>query len=220
MNRTRHEFEMLKGIGIEVNNPIDAVEIFEKSVASYCSAPYAISTDSCTHALELIWRYLKPREVTCPRHTYPSVPMTLLKIGTPLNWTDLQWCGDYEFPNLPVVDASTNFSEDLYKKPGTFYALSFQAKKRLPIGRGGMILTDDLKAYEWFKRASWDGRDRSRPWKEQSLEYLGYHYYMPPEDAARGLVLLKEMQKSPQTNPQALVTWEDYPDLSLMPIFQ
>lgn len=220
MNDSRPEFEELKKLGVEIDNPIEAVDLFENAVADYCSAPYAVSTDSCTHALELIWRYLGVKEVTCPCHTYPSVPMTVLKLGLKLHWADIDWSADYEFPNSSVVDASTNFSEQLYQRPGHFYALSFQAKKRLPIGRGGMILTDDPKAYEWFKRASWDGRDRSRPWKKQNLDQIGYHYYMPPEDAARGLALLAEIQKAPEAYPQELVGREDYPDLRQMPVFQ
>lgn len=220
MNQTRPEFEKLKEIGIEIDNPIEAVDLFEAAVADYCSAPYAISTDSCTHALELIWRYLEVKEVTCPCHTYPSVPMTVLKLGLKLHWSELQWTADYQFPGSNVVDASTHFCEQLYQKTGAFYALSFQAKKRLPIGRGGMILTDNPKAYEWLKRASWDGRDRSRPWKSQQINQLGHHYYMPPEDAARGLALLNEIQKSPESFPERLVSWSDYPDLRQMPVFK
>jgi dTDP-4-amino-4,6-dideoxygalactose transaminase len=32
--------------------------------------------------------------------------------------------------------------------------VSFQIKKRIPIGRGGIILTDDFEAYKWLKMAS------------------------------------------------------------------
>lgn len=220
MSHSRPEFDKLKELGIELTNPIEAVELFESALADYCCAPYAISTDSCTHALELIWRYLGLKELSCPCHTYPSVPMTALKLGLKLRWSEMHWTSDYEFPDTKIIDASTNLSEQLYQKPGAFYALSFQAKKRLPIGRGGMILTDDMEAYEWFKRVSWDGRDRSRPWKEQQIEHIGYHYYMPPEDAARGLILLNDIQKSPECFPQALVSWKDYPNLRKMPIFQ
>ena len=36
--------------------------------------------------------------------------------------------------------------------------LSFHIKKQLPIGKGGMILTDDQQAVEWFKKARYEGR--------------------------------------------------------------
>ena len=32
-------------------------------------------------------------------------------------------------------------------------------KKKIPIGRGGAILTNDKKAYQWLKMARYDGRD-------------------------------------------------------------
>ncbi len=42
--------------------------------------------------------------------------------------------------------------------PKSYMALSFHIKKQLPIGKGGMVLTDDKKAYEWFKKARYEGR--------------------------------------------------------------
>ena len=35
------------------------VENFEKTIADYFNAPYAIATDCCTHAIELCLRYIK-----------------------------------------------------------------------------------------------------------------------------------------------------------------
>ena len=40
----------------------------------------------------------------------------------------------------------------MYIGGDNFQTLSFQIKKRLPIGRGGMILTDDKK-YDWLVKA-------------------------------------------------------------------
>ena len=39
---------------------------------------------------------------------------------------------------------------NIYKND-TFHCLSFHIRKHIPIGKGGMILTDDKKAYDWFK---------------------------------------------------------------------
>jgi len=35
----------------------DVVEQFEQEVAKFFGAPYAVATDSCTHAIELCLRY-------------------------------------------------------------------------------------------------------------------------------------------------------------------
>jgi len=35
----------------------DIVDNFEKQKAEFLGAPYAVSTDCCTHAVELCWLY-------------------------------------------------------------------------------------------------------------------------------------------------------------------
>jgi dTDP-4-amino-4,6-dideoxygalactose transaminase len=56
--------------------------------------------------------------------------------------------------------------------------VSFQIKKRIPIGKGGIILTDDFEAYKWLKMASYDGRDLNLPYTDENhVQMLGYHMY-------------------------------------------
>ena len=94
--------------------------------------------------------------------------------------------------------------------------LSFQYQKHLSLGRGGMILTDDNKAREDLKRMSYDGRDPDRPWRDQNIKMVGYHYYMTPETAQLGLAKLPEAIK---TEPKKWVIG-DWPDLQKMDIFK
>ena len=54
-----------------------------------------------------------------------------------------------------------------------------------------MILTDDIEAYEWLRRARHDGRSPGTPYIQDDIEIPGWHYYMTPEDAARGILLLQ-----------------------------
>jgi len=72
--------------------------------------------------------------------------------------------------------------------PGDFTCLSFQYSKHIPIGRGGMILTDDKKAVEWFRVMRNDGR-REIPKERDNVKLIGFNFYMTPEQAARGLSL-------------------------------
>ena len=69
-------------------------------------------------------------------------------------------------------------------------ALSFHIKKLLPISKGGMILTDDTKAFEWFKKARYEGRSEKK-YKEDDIEFLGWNMYMTPQQASHGLALLQ-----------------------------
>ena len=74
--------------------------------------------------------------------------------------------------------------------------LSFQFQKHLSLGRGGMILTDNKDAYDWFKAAEYEGRDRRVPHDEMPEPTIcGWNMYMPPEQAARGIILFNELPK-------------------------
>jgi dTDP-4-amino-4,6-dideoxygalactose transaminase len=105
----------------------------------------------------------------------------------------------------------------MYLGNGHLQVLSFQIKKNLPIGRGGAILTDDIDAFNWLKLASYDGRDLTRPYDDpEHLQMLGWHYYMTPEDAARGLLLLSQIEESSYKD----LSWELYPDLTQFSLFK
>ena len=70
--------------------------------------------------------------------------------------------------------------------------------------------------YNDLKKMSYDGRDPNTPWREQNISSIGYHYYMTPETAARGLQKLPEAIK---TKPKKWVI-DDWPDLKKMKIFK
>ena len=53
------------------------------------------------------------------------------------------------------------------------------------------------------------------PYRHEVITQLGWHMYMTPEQAARGLYLLDVL---PDDYPPDLT--EDYPDLRLQPVFQ
>lgn len=189
----RPELDLLAARGVKFSDPSEVIEIFEKRMADFCGAPYAVAVDCATHALELSLRYLQVKgEVQVPRRTYPSVPMTLLQLGCRLRWRDLNWQGIYRLEPTPVWDCSLRLSPGMYQ-PGQWMCLSFQQKKRLGIGRGGMILLDEARAYHWLKRACHDGRTPGVRWHEDQIQMMGWHYYMTPEDAARGLLLFGDL---------------------------
>jgi dTDP-4-amino-4,6-dideoxygalactose transaminase len=94
--------------------------------------------------------------------------------------------------------------------------VSFQFRKHLALGRGGVILTDDKKAAEILKKMSYDGRDPNVLWRDQNIDMIGYHYYMTPETAQLGL---DKLPKAIETEP---VQWtiKDWPDLTQMKVFK
>ena len=93
--------------------------------------------------------------------------------------------------------------------------ISFQFRKHLALGRGGIILTDNKESALELKKMSYDGRLPDVPWREQNIETMGYHYYMTPETAELGLKKLPDAIKNEPTQ----WTINDWPDVSKMKIF-
>lgn len=191
------------------------IEEFEKLIATFYGAPYAVAVDCCTHAIELCLRLTKSTNVTCPTQTYLSIPMTFKKLDIEWEFVDRNWNDFYFIGNTNIVDAAVYWRRNGYI-PNTLMCLSFQHKKHLSLGRGGMILLDNLSQYHELKKMRYDGRFDDMPWKEQDVDTIGYHYYMTPETAEKGI---HRFCKAEVTEPK-LWTHEDYPDISKMKVFK
>lgn len=177
------------------HNPYKIVQMFEEEVAEYTGAPYAVAVDSCTNALFLCMKLFNVTglEVTIPRQTYLSVPMSVIHAGGIPVFDDRKWRGIYKLDPFPIYDAAKRFTSDMYIF-GTFMCLSFHIKKMLAIGKGGMILCDDVKAVNWFKKARYEGRSE-KGYKDDNIEMLGWNMYMTPQQAAHGLALMQNYPK-------------------------
>ena len=203
------------------HNPYEIVKMFEEEVAEYTSAPYAVAVDSCTNAifLSLMYqRYLdeKLEEVHIPSKTYLSVPMSIIHAGFKpfFDRSMNDWSGIYKLSPYPIYDAAKRLTSNMYI-PGSFMCLSFHIKKSLSMGKGGMILTDDINAVEWFKKARYEGRSE-KGYKEDNIDMLGWNMYMTPQEASHGLAL---MQNYPKDVPD-LGENDGYKDLTSNDIFK
>jgi dTDP-4-amino-4,6-dideoxygalactose transaminase len=184
----------------------DKITEFERDLAEFTGAPYAVMTDCCTHAIELCLRYDKVRSTRFTPYTYLSVPMTMHKLGISYSYTDDEWIGEYPFYNTRIWDSARRLEQNMYK-PGNMQCLSFGYSKPLDPGRGGAILLDDVKAYEVIKQMRYDGRDLTfAPWQKQQVFRVGYHYRPTIEEAELALAKLKVYTS---TAPKHV----DYPDL-------
>jgi dTDP-4-amino-4,6-dideoxygalactose transaminase len=192
------------------------VEKFERLIANFYGAPYAVAVDCCTHAIELCLRLENELVLTnCPKQTYLSIPMTFRKLGIPWQFTDEQWEDYYYIGHTNIIDAAVYWKRNGYV-PGTKMCLSFQFKKHLNLGRGGMILLDDEKQATLLRKMRYDGRLDNIPWKEQDIDTLGYHYYMTPETAQAGIYRFTSAEV---TEPRKW-SCKDYPNLSEMKVFK
>jgi dTDP-4-amino-4,6-dideoxygalactose transaminase len=195
-------------------NSFSSVQLFEERMAKFAGAKYGIAVASGTDALFLSFVYKKVDHVTFPAKTYISAPFAAIHAGATVDFCDLEWSGAYELDPWEIVDGAGRIHKSMYQ--GGLHCLSFHARKIIPIGRGGMILTDDEDAYHWFKRARFDGRNAEVPFKEDDISMIGWNCYMTPEQASRGLQLLEGLKPN---MPDAYCS-DDYPDLRKMTVFK
>jgi dTDP-4-amino-4,6-dideoxygalactose transaminase len=184
---------VLEDQGYEINDPWDYVRIFEEKVATFAGSKYAIALDNCTNALFLCLRYQNIKgEITIPARTYISVPFSIMHAGCKPVFVDKEWSGAYNLEPTNIVDGATRFTKGMYKS-GTFHCISFHLKKILKLGKGGMILTDDKEAYDWLQSASKIGRHVDRLYKDDYFDIAGWNMFMPPEQAARAILLFENL---------------------------
>ena len=187
---------------------------FEKEVAKFFDAPYAVAVDCCTHGLELCLRYKKAKKIIVPNRTYLSVPMLADKLNIEMEWYDKKW-QDYYYITDDIIDAAVFWEEGGYI-PNTYMCVSFQFRKHLSLGRGVIILFDKEEDFDILKRMSYDGRSPDESWSVQNIKTIGYHYYMTPETAELGL---KKLPAAIETPPKKWV-YTDWPDLTEMDVFK
>jgi dTDP-4-amino-4,6-dideoxygalactose transaminase len=193
----------------DFKNPFDAIKEFENAIAIFTGAPYCVTTDCCTHAIEIAFRLaFTNNTVRFPGHTYLSVPMTMKKLNIPYVLTDEHWRDYYKFEGSNIWDCARYFKKDMYQS-GTIQCISFGRSKPLEIGLGGCLLTDNEQLAKEASCMRYDGRDifDYSPWNTQQKFKIGYHYYLRPEECVVGLNLLNRQQFTEQLDKHF-----DYPN--------
>lgn len=203
-------------------------EDFEKALADYTGAKYAITLDNMSNGLFLALYYehhvnksIKTDTITIPSRTYPSVPCEIIHAGLKVGWNTVDGetiTGAYPLEGSNVWDSALSFTGDMYKK-GTHMCVSFTGPyKHFKLSKGGAILTDNLKAYHWFKRARYSGR-RECSYHDDNLDMLGWNFYMMPELAARGLLLMNQFYNMDGSKKHQEDLTLPYPDLSKFKVY-
>jgi dTDP-4-amino-4,6-dideoxygalactose transaminase len=195
----------------------DKIEEFESKISGFFGSPYAVAVDCCTHGVELSLRYKKVRGISVPKRTYISIPFLADKLNINLEWRDQEWVDYYTLNHTDgcmIIDAAVLWKKDSYI-PNSLMSVSFQFRKHLSLGRGGVILCDNYEDYINLKKMSYDGRLPDVGWRDQDINTMGYHYYMTPETAQLGL---EKLEEAINTEPHQWMV-EDWPDLTLMSVF-
>ena len=203
-------------------------EDFEEALGKYTGTPYVVTVDNQSNALFLALYYEKnvtksitSDTITIPNRTYPSVPCEIIHTGLKVGFETVKGKtikGAYELKGSNVWDSALCFTADMYK-PNTHMCVSFTGPyKHFKLSKGGAILTDSLEAYYWFKRARYSGR-RECSYHDDNLDMLGWNYYMMPELAARGMLLMNQFYNIDGTRKHNADLELPYPDLSKFEIY-
>lgn len=183
---------------------------FERALANYTGAPYAVVTDCCTHAIELCMRWERVESCEFTAFTYLSIPMIMHRLGIRHSMTDESWSGEYQFHGTRIWDSARRLEPGMYRA-GQLQCLSFGRTKPLELGRMGAVLTDDVEIYDQLSHQRSDGRDlRTLPWQRQRTFRPGWHYCPSLEICAQGLAALANHRPQCQT-----VTYPDCRDISI-----
>jgi dTDP-4-amino-4,6-dideoxygalactose transaminase len=203
-------------------------EDFEKSLSDYTGAPYVVTLDNMSNGLFLALYYehkIKDRTekiITIPSRTYPSVPCEIIHAGLKVGFEPVEGRtikGAYHLKGSNVWDSALRFTADMYI-PNTHMCISFTGPyKHFKLSKGGAILTDDYQSYLWFKRARYSGR-RETSYHDDHFDMLGWNFYMMPELAARGMLLMNQFYNLDGTKKHNLDLELPYPDLSKYEIYQ
>jgi dTDP-4-amino-4,6-dideoxygalactose transaminase len=206
------------------NGVYKITEDFESALGKYTGAPYVVTVDNASNGLFLCLMYEKTKgmEITIPSRTYMSVPCSIIHAGSKVNFEQVEGTkikGAYQLKPTKVWDAALSFTHNMYK-PGTHMCISFTGpSKHFKLSKGGAILTDDYQAYLWFKRARFSGR-RECSYFNDNFDMIGWNFYMMPELAARGLLLIDQFYDRETGLPLDMPDLElSYPDLSKYEIY-
>ena len=203
-------------------------EDFEEKLSFYTGSKYVIALDNMSNALFLSLYYenkiKKSTEkiIKIPSRTYPSVPCEIIHAGLKVEFEPIigkTIKGAYQLKGSKVWDSALRFTADMYI-PNSHMCISFTGPyKHFKLSKGGAILTDDHDAYLWFRRARYSGR-REMSYHDDYFDMLGWNFYMMPELAARGVLLMNQfynLDGTKKSNPDLELP---YPDLSKFEIYK
>ncbi len=149
-------------------SPHAVTKEFEAAIAAYCGAPFAVSTTSCTTAIQmaLAWKVACGQiklgtPVKMPARSYAGVPASILNAGLRVAFEHLDWEGEYEIYPTGVFDSARRTTSGMFR-PGTIQCLSGHWSKILSVSQLGVALHDDPEADAWMRRYRFDGRTEAQ----------------------------------------------------------
>lgn len=173
------------------------LEKFEKAFAKFIGTKYCVGVSNGTDAIMLAVKYLKPKKVKVPYHTFKSTVSSVIHAGSKPIFegnSDIEIVAHIagELSKIPkgvvIEDAAQGLGA--VKNPKTFaQTWSFYPAKILGCpGDGGAITTNDKKFYEWLLEYRNHFKGTNAEW--------GGNYRLDNVLAAELLIKLKRIKKT------------------------
>lgn len=177
------------------------VREFEEKFAEYVGAKYAVSFNSATSAIFLIFKYLSTsKRAWVPSIIPPVVPNAIINAGCKCSFTNNStWVGGWyrmiTFEEFDIVDSAQDVTRGNFEKvcePEDLMIFSFYPTK--PIGGcdGGMVVSDDRDKIERLREASMNGMSTETNNWERKLSSIGHKMYM---NSIQAYVALQNLYK-------------------------
>lgn len=168
------------------------VQEFEEKFAHYVGSKYAVAANSCTSALFLSLKLMRPKKVSIPSVTFVSVANSIIQSGAEVNFVDEIHVGHaYQLKPCPIWDSAHELEKNCFH--GGLDCYSFFPTKNLGSLEGGMITTDNLRWAEWLRRARTFGEKPGRFTWDYTVMFPGWKMAMTEVQAAVGLAQLKKL---------------------------
>lgn len=166
------------------------VREFEERFAAYVGAKYAVSFNSATSAIFLIFSHWKASAnnglVTLPSIIPPVVPNALLNAGWHIRFNDnVNWVGgDYvlhRFPFFKVIDSAQRVDRDQFKNEAEdpdLMLFSFYPTKPVGSCDGGMVVSNDKAKIDALRTLTFNGMSTEvNNWERKQIN-IGHKMYM------------------------------------------
>jgi len=200
---------------------------FEKEFAKYVGSKYAVFVDSGTAALTLSLQYLKNQigiqKYIVPSFTFTATAEAVLNSGNELEFGDID-LKTFLLDNDSLLSVPVHLGGRQYKNNAFIYdsahriekngfsgrksshltleCHSFYATKNMSTIQGGMIVTNDKKAYEWLKKARDHGLDMTTEqrykgkYAQYDIDFVGWRFKSDDLRAGVGIEQLKKLPKN------------------------
>jgi len=159
---------------------------FEETISEYVGAKYAVSFNSATSAIFLLFSQYKNITVTVPSMIPPVVLNAIITSGNKYLFSDnTEWIGDsyilHNFGNYKVIDSAQKLEKNQFINecnPNDLMIFSFYPTKPVGSCDGGMIVSNDLDKIMFLKEMALNGMSFENNNWERKIKFPGYKMYM------------------------------------------